>query len=54
MSKASASTLEASKSAEEEAVGEANGIFLSAAALGEISAPAITTMKLKVQLWANR
>ena len=31
-------------------VGEANAIFLSAAALGKISAPAITTMKLKVQL----
>ena len=35
---------------EEEVVGEANAIFLSAAALGDNSAPAITTMKLKVQL----
>lgn len=35
---------------EEEVSEEANAICISAAALGDISTPAVTTMKLKVQM----
>lgn len=35
---------------EEEITGEANAICISAAALGDMSAPEVTTMKLRVLL----